>query len=68
VDIVKDSIKGRVWVIAEQAVFRYKVVREDRQAWLMYTEQGDWVRAKAFCQDNPANLGKFLSSSKTHVK
>ncbi|KAI5729086.1 hypothetical protein M8J77_025183 [Diaphorina citri] len=56
VDIVKDSIKGRVWVIAEQAVFRYKVVREDRQAWLMYTEQGDWVRAKAFCQDNPANL------------
>uniref|UniRef100_A0A8D9A202 Vacuolar protein sorting-associated protein 18 homolog n=1 Tax=Cacopsylla melanoneura TaxID=428564 RepID=A0A8D9A202_9HEMI len=60
VDIVKDSVKGRVWVIAESAVFRYKVVREDRHVWLMYTEQAkteqDWVRAKAACQDNPANL------------
>lgn len=38
-----------------------QVVREDRHVWQMYVEQGDWARAKAACQDNPATLGEPIS-------
>jgi hypothetical protein len=33
VNITQDPIKGTVWAFTEKAVFRYKVIREERNVW-----------------------------------
>jgi hypothetical protein len=33
VNITQDPIKGTIWVFTEKAVFRYKVIREERNVW-----------------------------------
>ena len=32
-NITQDPIKGTVWAFTEKAVFRYKVIREERNVW-----------------------------------
>jgi len=33
VNITQDPIKGTVWAFTEKAVFRYKIIREERNVW-----------------------------------
>lgn len=32
-NITKDLITGTIWLYAERAVFRYKIIKEDRHIW-----------------------------------
>ncbi|XP_046660133.1 vacuolar protein sorting-associated protein 18 homolog isoform X2 [Homalodisca vitripennis] len=60
VSITKDPVKGTVWVIAERAVFRYKVTREERNVWQIYMEKGQFELAKDYCANNEAHLDQVL--------
>ncbi|XP_063229884.1 vacuolar protein sorting-associated protein 18 homolog isoform X2 [Bacillus rossius redtenbacheri] len=60
VDITKDPIRGTIWVFAEKAVFRFKVMREERNVWQIYMEKGEFDLAKKYCGDNPAHLDQVL--------
>lgn len=56
IDIVKDPIKHTIWAITSKAVFRYKVSREQRNVWQIYTEKKQFELARKFCENNPAHL------------
>ena len=32
-NITQDPMKGTVWAFTEKAVFRYKIIREERNVW-----------------------------------
>ncbi|XP_075230673.1 vacuolar protein sorting-associated protein 18 dor isoform X2 [Lycorma delicatula] len=56
VSIQKDSVKGTIWVIAERAIFKYKVTREDRNVWQIFMEKGEYESAKYYAIDNPLQM------------
>ncbi|RZF33225.1 hypothetical protein LSTR_LSTR014030 [Laodelphax striatellus] len=60
VSIAKDSVKGTIWVIAERAIFKYKVTREERNVWQIHMEKGDYNKAKSYCADNPLHMDIIL--------
>nr|XP_018899049.1 PREDICTED: vacuolar protein sorting-associated protein 18 homolog isoform X1 [Bemisia tabaci] len=60
VSINKDPVTGTVWVVAAKAVFRYKIVKEDRNVWEIYLEKGQYELAKQYCKDNPIYLDQVL--------
>ncbi|XP_078602605.1 vacuolar protein sorting-associated protein 18 homolog isoform X2 [Branchiostoma floridae x Branchiostoma japonicum] len=62
----KDPIKGSIWSFSDQAVFKYKVVRESRDVWQMYLDRGEYDLALAYCKDNPANRDKVLTKHAEH--
>ncbi|XP_038059367.1 vacuolar protein sorting-associated protein 18 homolog [Patiria miniata] len=59
--VCRDKTRGTIWTFTDQSVFKYKVVKESRDVWRMYLDQGNFDRSKEFCQDNPANLDKVLT-------
>lgn len=52
--IIKDPKKRTIWAVTDKAVFRYKVVREERNVWRIYTDREQFDLAKEYCQHNPA--------------
>jgi hypothetical protein len=58
VNITQDPMKGTVWAFTEKAVFRYKIIREERNVWQVYVEKGEFELAKQYCRDNPAHIDK----------
>ncbi|XP_033628364.1 vacuolar protein sorting-associated protein 18 homolog [Asterias rubens] len=64
--ICRDRTRGTIWTFTDQSVFKYKVVKESRDVWRMYLDQGDFDRAKEHCRDNPANLDKVLTRQAEH--
>ncbi|XP_039289671.1 vacuolar protein sorting-associated protein 18 homolog [Nilaparvata lugens] len=60
VNIAKDSVKGTIWVIAERAIFKYRVTREERNVWQIHMEKGDYNKAKSYCADNPLHMDIIL--------
>lgn len=59
-DIIRDPVKGTIWVYAERGIYRYKVNSEDRYVWQIYADKGDYKKAKYYCRDNPINMDKVL--------
>ncbi|GFG37001.1 hypothetical protein Cfor_07076 [Coptotermes formosanus] len=60
VNITQDPIKGTIWAFTEKAVFRYKVIHEERNVWQVYVEKGEFELAKRYCKDNPAHIDQVL--------
>lgn len=56
VSITQDPTKGTVWAFTEKAVFRYKIIREERNVWQVYVEKGEFELAKQYCRDNPCHI------------
>ncbi|XP_013200015.1 vacuolar protein sorting-associated protein 18 homolog [Amyelois transitella] len=52
-NIIKDVKRRTVWAITEKTVFRYKVVKEERNVWRIYMEKEQFDLAKEYCQQNP---------------
>lgn len=65
-NIIRDPVKGTIWVYAEKAVFRYKVNNEERDVWEIFANKGDYKMAKYFCRDNLENLDKVLIMQAEH--
>jgi hypothetical protein len=60
VGIAKDSVKGTVWVFAELAVYRYKILNEDRNIWQIYLMKQDFELAKKFAKNDPIKVDKVI--------
>ncbi|KAM3959218.1 vacuolar protein sorting-associated protein 18 dor [Aphomia sociella] len=54
--IIKDVKRRTIWAVTDKAVFRYKVVREERNVWRIYAEKEQFNLAKTYCQHNPVFL------------
>ncbi|XP_034830412.1 vacuolar protein sorting-associated protein 18 homolog isoform X2 [Maniola hyperantus] len=53
-NIVQDPIRKTIWAVTDKAVFRYKVKREERNVWRIYSDKEQFDLAKLYCQNNPA--------------
>lgn len=53
-NIVMDPVKRTIWAVTSNAVFRYKVIREERNVWRIYSDKEQFDLAKQYCQNNPA--------------
>ncbi|XP_075973886.1 vacuolar protein sorting-associated protein 18 dor isoform X2 [Anticarsia gemmatalis] len=53
-NIVRDCKKNRIWAITDKSVFRYKVIREERNLWRIYCDKEEFDLAKDYCFNNPA--------------
>ncbi|XP_011263387.1 vacuolar protein sorting-associated protein 18 homolog isoform X2 [Camponotus floridanus] len=60
IGITKDPATKSIWAYSEQAVFKYKVTKEDRNVWQVYIEKGEFELAKQYCKDNPAHIDQVL--------
>lgn len=52
--IIRDSKSRTIWAFTDKIVFRYKIVREERNLWRIYLDQEKFDLAKEYCQNNPA--------------
>ena len=43
--ITRDPTSGTVWVYAENAIYKYKITEESRNAWRIYLDKGDYDAA-----------------------
>lgn len=59
--LAKDPIYGTIWAFSEMAIYRYKVVREDRNVWEICLRRGEYDLAKEYCKNDPVKLDKVLS-------
>lgn len=55
-NILKDPKRKTIWAVTDRAVFRYKVVREERNVWRLYCDKNEFDLAKEYCGNNPAYL------------
>ncbi|CAH2232004.1 jg4063 [Pararge aegeria aegeria] len=53
-NIVQDPLRRTIWAVTDKAVFRYKVKREERNVWRIYSDKEQFDLAKLYCQNNPA--------------
>ncbi|CAH0750606.1 unnamed protein product [Diatraea saccharalis] len=53
-NIIKDPKRRTIWAVTDKAVFRYKVVREERNVWRIYCDREQFNLAKEYCHHNPA--------------
>ncbi|CAH2037062.1 unnamed protein product, partial [Iphiclides podalirius] len=53
-NIVKDPVRRTIWAVTDKAVFRYKVIREERNVWSIYSDKEEFDLAKEYCHNNPA--------------
>lgn len=53
-NIVKDPKRKTIWAVTEKTVFRYKVAREERNVWRIYSDKQQFDLAKEYCHNNPA--------------
>lgn len=53
-NIIKDPKRRTIWAVTEKTVFRYKVVREERNVWRIYSDKEQFDLAKEHCHNNPA--------------
>lgn len=60
INIVKDPIKGTVWAVTEKAIFRYKIVKEERNVWEIFCAKGKFDLAKHYSAENPAHYDQVL--------
>ncbi|XP_072931688.1 vacuolar protein sorting-associated protein 18 homolog isoform X2 [Epargyreus clarus] len=54
INIVQDPLKRTIWAITDKSVFRYKVTREERNVWRIYSDKKQFDLAKEHCNNNPA--------------
>lgn len=51
---------GTVWAVAEKAIFRYKIIKEERNVWQIYCAKGKFNLAKNYSSENPAHYDQVL--------
>lgn len=59
ISIARDPVKNTIWTITNKSVFRYKVIREQRNVWQIYAEKKQFELARKYCENNPAHLDKI---------
>lgn len=65
--ISKDQVKGVIWVYTSRAVYRYKVVKEDRNIWEIYLAKKDFNMARNFAKDDLIKLDQTICEEALHL-
>ncbi|XP_063904510.1 vacuolar protein sorting-associated protein 18 homolog isoform X2 [Zophobas morio] len=60
INIVKDASTGEIWAITENAVFRFKVSKEERNVWQIFCENQQFDLAKKYSRGNEASYNQVL--------
>ncbi|EFA08901.1 Vacuolar protein sorting-associated protein 18 homolog-like Protein [Tribolium castaneum] len=60
VNIVKDGSTGEIWAVTENAVFRFKVTKEERNVWQIFCENQQFDLAKKYSRGNEAFYNQVL--------
>nr|QHN70697.1 deep orange [Limenitis arthemis astyanax] len=55
-NIVKDPVRKTIFAVTDNSVFRYKVNREERNVWRIYSDKEQFDLAKQYCHNNPAYI------------
>jgi hypothetical protein len=58
--MVKDASTGEIWAITENAVFRFKVTKEERNVWQIFCENQQFDLAKKYSRGNEAFHNQVL--------
>lgn len=66
VGICKDPIRNTIWVYTERAVYRYKVVQEDRNIWEIYLSKKDFRSAKHYAGNDLIKLDRTICEEALH--
>lgn len=53
-NIIKDPKRRTIWVVTDKVIYRYKIIREERNVWRIYSDKQEFELAKEYCQNNPA--------------
>ena len=56
--ICRDAIRGKIWVYTQHAVYRYKIVQEDRNIWEIHLKNKNFDLARAFAHNDIIKLDK----------
>lgn len=54
------SIAGDIWAVSENAVFRFKVTREERNVWQIFSNKGQFELAKKYSRGNEPSYNHVL--------
>ncbi|XP_023014330.1 vacuolar protein sorting-associated protein 18 dor isoform X2 [Leptinotarsa decemlineata] len=60
VNIVKDVQTGEIWAVTENAVFRFKITKEERNVWQIFCNKGEFDLAKKYSRSNEACYNHVL--------
>ncbi|KAL1509544.1 hypothetical protein ABEB36_004259 [Hypothenemus hampei] len=60
VSVVKDSRTGEIWALSENAMFRFKVHREERNIWHIFCANNQFELAKKYSKANEACYNQVL--------
>ncbi|KAJ8923177.1 hypothetical protein NQ315_001731 [Exocentrus adspersus] len=60
VNIIKDVRTGDIWAITENAVFRFKVTKEERNVWQIFCKNEQFDLAKKYSRSNEACYNQVL--------
>ncbi|XP_017785036.1 PREDICTED: vacuolar protein sorting-associated protein 18 homolog isoform X2 [Nicrophorus vespilloides] len=60
VNLVKDQITGTIWAVTQNAIFRFKVTKEERHVWRIYCDKQEFELAKKYSKDNEAYYDQVL--------
>lgn len=66
IGIAKDPITRTIWIYSEMAVYRYKVIKEDRNIWRIYLDKGDFEMARDFAKNDPTKLDRVICEEAEH--
>ncbi|XP_018319047.1 vacuolar protein sorting-associated protein 18 homolog isoform X2 [Agrilus planipennis] len=60
INIIKDPMTGTIWAVTENAVFRFKITKEERNIWQIYCEKQQFDLAKKYSRQNPVHYDQVL--------
>ncbi|KAJ8929810.1 hypothetical protein NQ314_017407, partial [Rhamnusium bicolor] len=60
INIIKDVRTGEIWAITENAVFRFKITREERNVWQIFCKNEEFDLAKKYSISNEACYNQVL--------
>lgn len=62
----KDPIKNIIWVYCESAVFRYKIMNEEKNVWKIFLDQKKFDLAKKYSSKDENNYDRVLCEEAQH--
>ena len=65
--LCRDPIRGTVWAYAEHAVYRYKIVQEERNIWEIYLKKRDFAAARLHAGDDLLKQDRTVCEEALHL-
>lgn len=60
VDVIKDCVSGTIWAVTENALFKFKITKEERNVWKFYCDNKQFDLAKRYAKENEVYYNQVL--------